>query len=157
LGIRYVGETVAKTLVAHFKSMEALQHANSEELTSVNEIGERIGMSLQQYFGDEKNRLLIAKLQSAGIQMKAEEEKPKGTSLLGKSLIISGTFSRYSRDEIKALIEQHGGKNVSSISTKTDYLVAGENVGPSKLEKVRELNIPVINEEEFLQMIGEIK
>jgi DNA ligase (NAD+) len=154
LGIRYVGETVAKTLVAHFKSMEAIQHAKMEELTSVNEIGERIAASLLQYFKEDKNITLIGKLKLAGLQMQAEEDAPRGTLLQGKSIIISGTFSRYSRDEIKALIEQHGGKNVSSISTKTDYLVAGENVGPSKLEKVRELNIPVINEEEFLQMIG---
>lgn len=154
MGIRYVGETVAKTLAGNFKSMEALQQANTEELTSVNEIGERIAMSLLQYFGDEKNKILIEKLKNAGLKMKAEEEKPKGTSLQGKSLIISGTFSKYSRDEIKVLIEQNGGKNVSSISSKTDYLVAGENIGPSKLEKVKELNISIITEDDFLRMIG---
>ncbi len=154
LGIRYVGETVAKTLAGHFKSMDALRKTSYEELTSVNEIGERIALSLIEYFSDEKNNALLDRLQQAGLQMKAEEKKTTSALLQGKSLIISGTFSRYSREQIKELIELHGGKSVSSISSKTDYLVAGENIGPSKLEKVKELNIPIISEEEFLKMIG---
>ena len=153
LGIRYVGETVAKTLALHFRSMNELQSAGFEELTAVNEIGDRIAQSLIDYFHDEKNVRLIERLKEAGLQMSMQETEKKGEALKDKSFVISGVFSKYSRDEIKILIEQHGGKNASSISAKTDYVVAGENMGPSKLEKAQQLNIPIISEDEFLSMI----
>ncbi len=154
LGIRYVGETVAKTLANHFKSMQAIQSATFEELIAVNEIGERIAQSLINYLSDKRNLEVIEKLQTAGLQMTAEEKSSSGDVLEGKSIIVSGVFSRFSRDEIKSLIEQHGGRNVSSISAKTDYVVAGENMGISKLAKASQLNIPVISEDEFLSLVG---
>ncbi|MBN1952712.1 MAG: NAD-dependent DNA ligase LigA [Bacteroidales bacterium] len=154
LGIRYVGETVAKTLALEFGSLNALKSASLEELLAVDEIGERIAESIQDYFSREKNRQLIERLEKAGLQLEAAIPKTTGNALAGKSLIISGVFSKYSREEIKALIEQNGGKNVSSISTKTDYLVAGENIGPAKLKKAQDLNISILNEDEFLNLIG---
>jgi DNA ligase (NAD+) len=137
--------------------MQAIQSASFEDLMAVKEIGERIAESIGKYFTDEKNREVLGKLEIAGLQMQLQKVIRSGTALEGKSLIVSGVFTQYSRDEIKALIEQHGGKNVSSISTRTNYLVAGENMGPSKLTKAMELNIPVISEEEFLLMIGVVK
>jgi DNA ligase (NAD+) len=154
LGVRFVGETGAKTLANHFKSLESLQKATLEELTAVNEIGEKIALSVLQYFKDEKNQVLIGKLKETGLQMAIEEAAPKGTALSDKTIVISGTFTKYSRDEIKDLIEQNGGKNAGSVSARTDFLLAGENIGPSKMDKVNALNIPIINEEEFLKMIG---
>lgn len=154
LGIRYVGETVAKTIVKYFNSMTAIQTASFEDLVAVNEIGDTIAQSLLDYFNDEKNKEVIRRLQSAGLQMQAEEKNTSGTALQGKSLIVSGVFNRYTRDEIKSLIERHGGRNVGSISAKTDFVVAGENMGPSKLAKANELDIPIISEDEFLNMIG---
>ncbi len=155
LGIRYVGETVAKTLAEYFRSIEAIQKATFDELTHVNEIGERIAESVIDYFKEGKNRKLIEDLKDSGLQFEAGQQTIKGGSLSGKSLIVSGVFSKFSREEIKNLIEQNGGKNVSSLSTKTDYLLAGENMGPSKLAKAQELNIPIISEDEFLKMIGQ--
>jgi DNA ligase (NAD+) len=154
LGIRYVGETIAKILAQHFTSMESLRNATFEELTAIPEIGDRIAKSLEDYFHEDKNITLIERLKSAGVQMQSESFELKGNALTGKSFVISGTFAQHSRDEIKLLIEQNGGKNLSSISAKTDYLVAGENMGPSKLEKARELNVTIIGEDELLGMIG---
>ena len=156
LGIRYVGETVAKILVKAFKSVDRLMEATLEQLLDVNEIGERIAESLMAYFADEKSKLLIADLREIGLQFELSEEELEGTSnkLEGLSIIISGTFEKHSREELKKMIEQHGGKNVGSISKKTNYLLAGENIGPSKMEKVQKLNIPIISEDEFLEMIG---
>jgi len=154
LGIRYVGETVAKTLTEYFRSIEAIQKATFDELTHVNEIGERIAESVINYFKDEKNRKLIDYLKDSGLQFETGQQTIKGGLLNGKSLIVSGVFSKFSREEIKNLIEQNGGKNVSSLSAKTDYLLAGENMGPSKLAKAKQLNIPIISEDEFLKMIG---
>lgn len=155
LGIRYVGETVAKTLTDEFKSIEDLEHASFEELISVNEIGERIAESLLNYFSEQKNIETINRLKEYGLQFQSVVSENQGTSLSGKSLIISGVFSNHSREEIKEMIVRHGGKNVSSISAKTNYLVAGENIGPSKLEKAQKFNVPVISEDEFLQLIKE--
>lgn len=153
LGIRYVGETVAKTLAKYMKSITSIESATIEELTSVNEVGLRIAESIAAYFADFKNKLVIERLKTAGLQMEVEEKLPVGTALAGKSIVISGVFSKYSRQEIKELIEAHGGKNVSSISAKTDYLLTGNNAGPDKLEKVRKLNISVITEDEFINLI----
>ena len=157
LGIRYVGETVAKKLAAKFKTIESLMAATYEELMLVDEIGERIAVSINEFFAEEKNRTLIQRLKEAGLQLEnMEVEKEKLSDVFsGKNIVISGVFNRYSRDEIKDLVESHGGKNAGSISAKTSYVVAGENMGPAKLEKARQLNIPILDEEEFLRMIGE--
>ncbi len=154
LGIRYVGETVAKKLARSVGSIEKIVHATKEELLGIDEIGEKIAQSIVGYFSDEKNVMTIRKLAQYGVQMSLNEEnRPLSEKLKGKSLIISGVFQKYSRDEIKNMIEKNGGKNVSSISSKTDFLVAGENTGPSKLEKARKLNIPIISEDEFISMV----
>lgn len=155
IGIRYVGETVAKKLAGHFKNIDALAKATCEELVEVEEIGERIAESVIQYFGVEKHRQIIEKLRLAGVQLKVENTARGLVSqkLQGLSYVISGTFNKYSRDELKELIEKHGGKNTGSISAKTNYLLAGENMGPAKLEKATKLKVPVITEEDFLRMI----
>ena len=157
LGIRYVGETVAKRLASAFHSMEQLAQASFEELTATDEIGERIAQSVINYFANEENRQLVARLQAEGLQMAVAEEKLANRSekLSGLSIVISGTFAHHSRDEYKILIEQHGGKNSGSVSGKTDYILAGENMGPAKLEKANKLGVKIIHEEEFLKMIGE--
>ena len=155
LGIRYVGETVAKTLANEFKSLDAIKNANVDELISVNEIGERIASSITDYFKNEKNIYLIEKLKEAGVQLESNEPivNVASNKLNGQTFVISGTFEKHSRDELKDLIEKHGGKNTGSISAKTNFLLAGENIGPSKLEKVKKLKIPVINEDDFIKMI----
>ena len=157
LGIRFVGETVAKRLVSAFHSMEQLEQASFEDLTAVDEIGERIARSIIAYFADERNRTLVNRLKEYGLQMSVAEEKLANRSekLKGLSIVISGTFARHSRDEYKAMIEQHGGKNRGSVSGKTDYILAGDNMGPAKLEKAAKLGVKIINEDEFLNMIAE--
>ena len=156
LGIRYVGETVAKKLANAFPTIEQLQQATLEELTQVDEIGERIAQSVIRYFSDEDNQQLIERLKAAGLQFSLSEEtlSERTDKLAGKSIVISGVFTHHSRDEYKALIEQHGGKNVGSISGKTSFILAGENMGPSKLEKANKLGVAIIGEEEFLKMIN---
>ena len=157
LGLRFVGETVAKRLVSAFHSMEQLEQASFEDLTAVDEIGERIARSIIAYFADERNRTLVNRLKEYGLQMSVAEEKLANRSekLKGLSIVISGTFARHSRDEYKAMIEQHGGKNSGSVSGKTDYILAGDNMGPAKLEKAAKLGVKIINEDEFLNMIAE--
>ena len=157
LGIRFVGETVAKRLVSAFHSMDQLEHASFEDLTAVDEIGERIARSIIAYFADDRNRTLVNRLKEYGLQMSVAEEKLANRSdkLKGLSIVISGTFSKHSRDEYKAMIEQHGGKNSGSVSGKTDYILAGDNMGPAKLEKAAKLGVKIINEDEFLNMIAE--
>ncbi|MBN1596994.1 MAG: NAD-dependent DNA ligase LigA [Bacteroidales bacterium] len=154
LGIRYVGETVAKVLAKEFRSIEKLRNASVEQLTGVHEIGERIAHSIVEFFSSDENAALVNRLTEFGLQMEAEQTIPQGDILAGKSVIISGVFKKYSREEIKQLIEENGGKNVSSISSKTDFLVAGENIGPSKLEKANIIGLSIISEDEFLNMIG---
>jgi DNA ligase (NAD+) len=156
LGIRYVGETVAKKLAAHFKNIDNLAAATFEELIVAEEIGERIALSINEYFSSEKHKAEIEKLKSQGLQFVSEEKVVTLASehLSGKTFIISGVFENYSRDELKDIIEQNGGKIVSSISAKLNYLVAGDNMGPAKLEKAQKLNIPIISDVELLDMIG---
>ncbi|MCC6819051.1 MAG: NAD-dependent DNA ligase LigA, partial [Bacteroidia bacterium] len=156
LGIRYVGETVAKKLAATFKNIDDLMNATQDDLIKVDEIGERIALSLHEFFSIESNRNLIERLKSAGLQMvNTDKEKEKVSDILnGKIVVISGVFSRFSRDEIKELVEVNGGKNAGSISSKTHYVVAGENMGPAKLEKARQLNIPILDELTFLELIN---
>lgn len=157
LGIRFVGETVAKKVAKAFRSIDALAAANLDALIHVDEIGLKIAQSIISYFADAKNRELVERLRSAGLKLEADEEDLSGHTdiLQGKSIVISGVFSRHSRDEYKELIEKHGGKNVGSISKKTSFILAGDNMGPSKLEKARSLGIAIIDENEFLSMIGE--
>lgn len=157
LGIRYVGETVAKILVKAFKNIDALMNASQEQLTDVNEIGERIAQSLINFFELAQNRELIQQLRNTGLQFEMSEEELIGTTdkLTGLSIVISGTFEKHSRDELKKLIEQHGGKNVGSISKNTNYVLAGDNMGPAKLEKAQKLGISIITEDDFLLMIAD--
>lgn len=157
LGIRFVGETVAKKVAKAFRSIDALAAANLDALIHVDEIGLKIAQSIISYFADEKNRELVERLRNAGLKLEADEEDLSGHTdiLQGKSIVISGVFSRHSRDEYKELIEKHGGKNVGGISKKTSFILAGDNMGPSKLEKAHSLGIAIIDENEFLSMIGE--
>ena len=155
LGIRFVGETTAKTLAKAFRSIDALAEASLDDLMQVDEIGARIAQSILQYFADARNREIIERLRDAGVQMQmAEQDGAEYTDkLAGKSIVISGVFARHSRDEYKEMIERNGGKNVGSISKKTTFILAGENMGPSKLEKAQKLGVPIINEDEFLRML----
>lgn len=156
LGIRYVGETVAKKLAAHFKNIDNLMAATFDELIVAEEIGERIALSIIEYFSDQGHRNEIQKLKDYGLQFVTVEKELNLASekLSGQTFIISGVFEKFSRDELKDLIEQNGGKIVSSISAKLNYLVAGDNMGPAKLEKAQKLNIPIISDAELLEMIG---
>ncbi len=153
LGIRFVGNTVAKVLAKKFKSIDSLMQANIQELTNTDEIGERIAESVHQFFRSELNIQIINKFKSAGLQFSIQETVSNQNILKDAKIVISGTFHKHSRDELKHLIEQYGGKNVSSVSKKTDYFLAGENVGPAKLENVKRFNITIISEDEFLKML----
>ncbi len=156
LSIPFVGDTVAKKVAKAFPDIDRLMAASAEELAAVKDLGPRIAESIVEYFAEPRNRKVVERLRAVGLQMSQPEESEEGrTHLLeGKSFVISGTFSRHSRDEYKELIELNGGKNVGSISKKTDYVLAGENMGPAKKEKAASLGIPVISEDDFLAMIG---
>lgn len=155
LGIRFVGETAAKKLAKAFGNIEALEQASLEQLMEVDEIGEKIAQSVVTYFSLPANRELVERLKDAGLQMarQEEDESEKSDKLAGLSIVISGVFSHHSREEYKEMIERNGGKNVGSISSKTSFVLAGENMGPSKLEKAQKLGVRIINEDEFLQML----
>lgn len=155
LGIRFVGEIAAKTLARKFKNIDKLMSASTDELLETDGIGKVIAESLINYFASEENRALIERLKSAGLQFSLSEEQlsTHSTTLDGQSIVISGVFAHHSRDEYKRIIEQHGGKNVGSISGKTSFILAGENMGPSKLEKAEKLGVRIVSEDEFLAMI----
>ena len=155
LGIRHVGETVARKIASYFDTMDQLIQANIEELLQVDEVGEKIAGSLLEFFAREKNLTIIDRLRNAGLQMKSTRKVMNGPAgaLSGKTIVISGVFKKYSRDQIKELIERHGGKNSGSLSSKTTWLLAGENAGPEKIRKAKELNIKLLSEEEFGQLI----
>lgn len=155
IGIRFVGETVAKKLARAFGSMERLENASFEELIAVDEIGEKIARSILRFFANEQCRALVKRLKEAGLQMEivVDESIERTDKLVGKSIVISGVFTQHSRNEYKAMIEQHGGTNVSSISSKTSFILAGRDMGPAKLEKAQKLGVPIVNEEEFLEMV----
>jgi DNA ligase (NAD+) len=155
LGIRFVGETIAKKLAFAFKNIEALEKATFEELITVDEIGERIAQSVVAYFADNQNVETLERLKTFGLQMSLSEEKLQahGDALAGLSIVISGTFSQHSRDEYKVMIEMNGGKNVGSVSAKTSFILAGENMGPEKLKKAEKLGVKLLTETEFLAMI----
>jgi len=156
LGIRFVGETSARLLARHFKTMDALAEARLEDLLEVEGVGEVIAKSVITYFHDPANMEIISRLRGYGLQMSLSEEQMQAATdkLAGKSIVISGVFARHSRDEYKRMIEQNGGKNVGSISGKTSFILAGDNMGPAKLQKAEKLGIPVINEDTFLEIIG---
>lgn len=155
LGIRYVGETVAKKLALAFPDIDLLQAATIEDLTQVDEIGDRIAQSIVKYFSNPNNLEVINKLRTFGLQFELSESiiAQRTEKLKDLSIVISGTFDKYSRDEYKSMIEQNGGKNSGSISSKTNYVLAGDNMGPAKLEKAKSLGIPIINEDDFLKML----
>ena len=155
LGIRYVGETVAKKLAKHYQHIQALLDASQEDLENVEEIGEKIAESVVLYFADESNRNIVQRLIKHELQMEiGEEYKAISNTLEGASVVVSGVFTQFSRAELKNLIEQHGGKNVGSISKKTTFVVAGENMGPIKRQKAEDLGVPLISEEEFIHKIS---
>ena len=155
LGIRFVGETTARLLARHFKTLDALMQAGLEELQEVEGVGEVMAKSIISYFHDEENLRIVNRLRDYGLQMQLSESQmtPSSDKLAGMSIVISGVFAHHSRDEYKLLIEQNGGKNVGSISGKTSFILAGENMGPSKLEKAQKLGVKIMNEEEFLDLI----
>lgn len=157
LGIRFVGETSARLLARRFKTMDSLQAATMQQLMDIDGVGEVIAKSVITYFANPVNQEIVARLRSYGLQMQLSEEQIEGTSdkLSGKSIVISGVFTKHSRDEYKALIEKNGGKNVGSISGKTSFILAGDNMGPSKLQKAEKLGVPLVDEATFLEMIGE--
>lgn len=159
LGIRFVGETTAKLLARSFKTMEALEKATLEQLLAVDGVGQVIAESIIHYFHDERCIAILERLRQAGLQMSLSEETLAGQTdiLSGQSIVISGVFAQHSRDEYKAIIEQNGGKNVGSISQNTSFVLAGENMGPAKLEKAQKLGVRIVNEEEFLKMIFAIQ
>ena len=156
IGIRFVGEIAAKTLARYYGSMEKVAEASLESLTQINGIGEVIAGSVIQYFANPINRTFVERLRRYGLQMEIGEQQKQAQSdkLEGQSVVISGVFQHHSRDEYKALIEQHGGKNVGSISAKTSFILAGDNMGPAKLEKAQKLGIRIMSEDEFLDLIG---
>ncbi|MFI3331524.1 MAG: NAD-dependent DNA ligase LigA [Rikenellaceae bacterium] len=153
LGIRFVGETTAKKLAAHFISLDNIMKATREELLEAEEVGDKIADSIIDYFKDEDNLLIISKLKDAGLSFEAEQKELLSNGLEGKSIVISGSFQSLSRDRIKELVELHGGKNLAAVSSKTDFLVAGANIGPAKLAKATKLGVRIISEEEFKAMI----
>lgn len=154
IGIRFVGETVAKKLAKHFKNIDNIKNALYDQLIEADEIGEKIAISIQQFFLEEENVQLIERLKSKGLRFEMEEKVSLSSVLEGKTVVISGTFETFSRDELKELIERNGGKNGSSISSKTDYLVAGANMGPAKLKQATSLGITMLSENEFIKLIN---
>ena len=154
LGIRFVGETTAKYLAEHFRSLDAVMAASREELVEADEVGEKIADAIREYFADAENLRIIGRLRQAGLQFEEAARELASEALAGRSFVVSGRFTR-SRDEMKELIELHGGRNLAAVSGNVDYLVAGEKMGPAKLKKAEKLGIRILSEEEFLRMVGE--
>ena len=154
LGIRFVGETTAKYMAAHFKSLEAVAAASKEELMESDEVGDKIADSIIGYFADPVNISILERLRCAGLQFEAEVAERQSDTLAGKNVVVSGKFTLHSRDELKALIELHGGKNQSGVSSNTDFIVAGESMGPAKLQKAEKLGVKILSEQEFIALIG---
>ena len=159
LGIRFVGATVAKRLARAFGSIDALMAASFDELMAVDEIGERIAGAVRAFFGKEENLQLVTLLKDAGLKFEVEEDAgiERSELLKGQSIVISGVFTHHSRDEYKEMIERNGGKNVGSVSKSTSFILMGENMGPSKLEKAQKMGVRLVTEDEFLQMIGVVE
>ena len=153
LGIRFVGETTAKYLAAHFRTLDAIVAATTEELAEAEEVGVKIAVAITEYFADERNRTIVERLRSAGLKFEIEEKQRASNALEGKSVVISGKFAGRSRDDMKALVEEHGGRNLAAVSANVDFIVAGDNMGPAKRQKAEKLGITILNEEEFMAMI----
>lgn len=153
LGIRFVGETTAKYIATHFLSLDAIAKATTEELAEAEEVGEKIARSITDYFADENNRRIVESLREAGLKFDMEIKQPTSNALMGKSVVISGKFAGRSRDDMKALVEEHGGKNLAAVSANVDFIVAGENMGPAKRQKAEKLGVKILSEEEFMALI----
>lgn len=153
LGIRFVGETTAKYIATHFLSLDAIAAASAEELAEAEEVGDKIARSITEYFADDNNRRIIESLREAGLKFDMEIKQPTSNALLGKSVVISGKFLGRSRDDMKALVEEHGGKNLAAVSANVDFVVAGENMGPAKRQKAEKLGVRILSEEEFMALI----
>ena len=154
LGVRFVGETTAKYLAAHFKSLDAVMEASKEQLLEAEEVGDKIADAIIEYFADEQNRSIVQRLSIAGLQFEEEAKELYSNCLEGKNIVISGKFLDHTRDELKELIELHGGKNQSGVSANTDFIVAGENMGPAKLQKAEKLGVKILSESDFIALIG---
>ncbi len=155
LGIRFVGETTAKYMAAHFKSLDAVMAADKQALMESDEVGDKIAESIIGYFADPVNISILERLRCAGLQFEAEATERKSDVLAGKNVVVSGKFLLHSRDELKALIELHGGKNQSGVSSNTDFIVAGENMGPAKLQKAEKLGVKILTEQQFIELLGD--
>ena len=153
LGIRFVGETTAKYLAAHFRTLDAIATATVEELSEAEEVGSKIAVAITEYFADERNCDIVERLKSAGLKFEIEEKQRSSNALEGKSVVISGKFAGRSRDDMKALVEEHGGRNLASVSANVDFIVAGENMGPAKRQKAEKLGVTILSEEEFMALI----
>lgn len=156
IGIRFIGETTAKILARQFKNIDALIHADPEQLIEAEEVGEKIARSIIEYFADAGNMRIVERLRSYGLQFQNQVQEGATDRLAGLNFVISGTFVHHSRDQLKELIERHGGRNLSGVSSNVNYLLAGQNIGPAKLAKVSKLGVKMINEEEFMQMLGDV-
>ena len=155
VGIRFVGETTAKNLARQFKNIDTLIDAAPEALIDAEEVGEKIAQSIQEYFADDENMRIIDRLRANGLQFRAQAQEGETDRLAGLNFVISGTFAKHSRDQLKELIERHGGKNLSGVSANVDYLLAGQNIGPAKLAKASKLGIKQIGEDDFMRMLDE--
>lgn len=153
LGIRFVGETTAKYIATHFRTLDAIAAATVEELSEAEEVGAKIAVAITEYFADEHNRSIVERLKSAGLKFEIEEKQRSSNTLEGKSVVISGKFVGRSRDDMKALVEEHGGRNLAAVSANVDFIVAGENMGPAKRQKAEKLGVTILNEEEFMALI----
>ena len=153
LGIRFVGETTAKYLASHFRTLDAIANASVEELSEAEEVGSKIAVAITEYFAEESNRHIVETLRNAGLQFEVKEKTQTSNALEGKSVVISGKFAGRSRDDMKALVEEHGGRNLAAVSANVDFIVAGENMGPAKLQKAQKLGITILSEEEFMALI----
>lgn len=153
LGIRFVGETTAKYIATHFRTLDAIAAATVEELSEAEEVGSKIAVAITEYFADEHNRSIVERLKSAGLKFEIEEKQRSSNALEGKSVVISGKFMGRSRDDMKALVEEHGGRNLAAVSANVDFIVAGENMGPAKRQKAEKLGVTILNEEEFMALI----
>lgn len=153
LGIRFVGETTAKYIATHFRTLDAIAAATVEELSEAEEVGSKIAVAITEYFADEHNRSIVERLKSAGLKFEIKEKQRSSNALEGKSVVISGKFVGRSRDDMKALVEEHGGRNLAAVSANVDFIVAGENMGPAKRQKAEKLGVTILNEEEFMALI----
>ena len=156
LGIRFVGETTAKYLASHFRTIDAVMAASREELMESEEVGDKIADAIIEYFASESNIAIIERLRCAGLQFEMEQKQQHSSLLEGKNVVVSGKFLDHTRDELKEMIEAHGGRNQSGVSANTDFIVAGENMGPAKLQKAQKLGVKILSEQEFVEMVGNI-